>query len=387
MTELRVFRTMQRLFAFVTLGHWFAYSAIALALTWALASWWPVVFVLFSIAFHALVNTYSIQQRIAVLATVTFPPTPVIFVYEFWLALTDRAWDTLGLTPEERAKVDASPTRPGGFTMERWSTHTRWRVRKSEEGRERETTFDVYKTQSFQEVILWDVSLGDVSLGDVSLEPESGRARITLEWRHRALTLCAVGGRFRGSVDPLGDIFREPEHVLLEIPLPTDPPTCSATEGFDSHMRAYRLRRSAAVGHHELALGRGVDVYECDQREEKGFLWELTRRDLRPTLLAQVAKTAHGDDSGEVIVRLSDSDFELRGSVAAVEPDDAEQTTLHQGETVCVVLSDGFKIARIWPFQSFYVPLTCPMCKKPQPALMPRNHDGVCHDCRPVIPR
>lgn len=375
MTEFVVWKSTQRLLSFMSLGHWLAVSAIALTFTWALASWGPVVFVLLLIAFNALVNTYSLQLQISFLRTVT--PTPLLFVYEFWLTLTDRAWDTLGLTPEERAILNASPSRPIGFILERWRTHTHSRLHESEAGRIRErttTNYDYGGNNSHSgKWVLWSVPLKPASEVRITWESESER---------RVVSLFAFGGRFKWFGAPSGAIYPEIEHVLFEIPFPPVPyrPLNAWRDPFDSKMDAYRPFGSSLEIWREIEphLGKGVELYECNQLEEKGFRWVLIRRDLRPQLVATVAKIHKGS---ELTVRLTDSGVELRGSLALVEPDKAGQTTVHLGEAVLLVLSDDFKIDRIWPWRHFYVPAKCPQCKKPQGYWS--NQDGVCHGCRP----
>lgn len=248
---------------------------------------------------------------------------------------------------------------------------------------------------------------------DASLRPSAsrrGRPR-RVEWQpvgipalshvaQHAVTLFAYGGRFGGFGVPDG-LVPEAHHVLFKIEIPfrdrghqmiakryAEEDSRSLIAGkpdFEKFERQYGrdaddLDQSRVASDPDPAINypfgysRSLECerFECN-REDEGFRWWLTRRDLRPRLTARVERW-DGDRLVLTLGRLTldtpdgfsvDSEIagDLSGHVWRVEPDDAGRTRPHVGEVVTVILDEDLKVDRIWPIHHLYLPPECPMCR------------------------
>src|SRR5262249_47345541 len=127
--------------------------------------------------------------------------------------------------------------------------------------------------------------------------------------------------------------------------------------------------------------------FECN-REAEGFHWWLTRRDLRPHLIARVKESVKREKHeyitlvlhgvGSLVPEPRIVGQEISAHEWRVEPDDAGRTRVHAGEFVNVVLDKDLEVDRVWPVHHFYMPPECPQCSRPQHPMRSRNQDGVC---------
>jgi hypothetical protein len=293
---------------------------------------------------------------------------PITSVYQFSLELTDQLWNVLGLTPEEKAIADTSG-RPGGFTLEQWGRFNRWRVSQAGGGQAQEWTFNQYNgwrgwPNHWRHITLWELKL-----------PEG---YVKLEWREGVVRLFAYGGRFGGKIGLEG---WEPaiEYAFFSLPLPFTLPAQYAMpeleRKFHEDLGRYLMptERPRPSWDDDLAYTRmpGRDLYQCDEREGKGFLWILERYDLRPIFPAYVTKIHQKRRDSRVrgiTLQLLDIGLKVWANPSVIDPDEDGQTILCNAEAVRLVLDKSGKVERIWPYGNNYGEvahfpvLRCPQC-------------------------
>lgn len=265
----------------------------------------------------------------------TYPATPLTMVFSFTMRLTDRAWDTLKLTPDERAAVDACPTRPAGFIFERWGqSFTRWRIftlngqppEYIEDRYPYDTTVAGFRAED-SPVWLWRETPVDVVLQDHTL-------------------LCFAGPY---NLLPDAKVYNyNPERILFELKLPFQTMQPWARRKWCPELEQF-LVQTEPRGEGAYFRIPGRDLYYCND-EEKGFWWELTIRDLRPDLTARVTRI-HKSWKGEVLeltLQLEETGLRISAYPSAVERDDNGHTLPERGERVSLVVDDDLAVERIW---------------------------------------
>lgn len=259
----------------------------------------------------------------------------------FDLELTDRAWDTLGLNNEERAFVDAYPSRPGGFVAEKWGeSFTRWQVFERKQGeRSPRWTVDAFpQDEGMPHIILWEAPLSDAT--------SARSARVRLEWIDAGdggVRLGVIGGRF-GPDPGTFDEFMRDENILLRLPLPL----CDGVLASHHSPHLRELNRFLVPGD-QYPRDPGLDIYARSD-PDKGFEWTLSRYDFRPLLWGSVTRIGTNDAGAlaDLRIRLGEARRHVRASALALEPADEGESALTLGRLVWVVLGEDYTPQRIW---------------------------------------
>ena len=263
----------------------------------------------------------------------TYPATPMTMAFHFTMRLTDRAWDTLKLTPEERAAVDACPTRPAGFIFERWGqSFTRWRI----------FTLNGQPSERVEDRYPHDVTIAGYPVEDSPVWVwRDTPVHVVLQDR----TVLCFAGRY--SLMPDATVYN-PERVLFELKLPLNTMHPGARRRWCTELEQF-LVRSEPPGEGAYRRIPGRDLYEC-RDEGKGLFWEFAVSDLRPDLVARVTgidKSWKGEVR-ELTLRFEETGLEVSADPLAVEPDDSGRTVPERGETVSLVVDDELTVERIW---------------------------------------
>lgn len=310
---------------------------VAIGVAWYLSSESIFIFLALFIAFDAVTMACRLRRDVA-LWQYTYL-APITKVYEFRLALGDRAWDALGLTPEERAVIQRSSRRPKGFVLEEWAQDlTRWRISQISGTETTERIVDLYGPQPLQAdaITLWEVRLG-----------EDGHPTVSFDWDGEHLLFSAWGGRF-GGFQPV--LPRRPgsygypteEHTLFHFRLPLHAAVVlHDREEFDTAMREYRVQPEDGEA--------GKDVYRSKD-EEKGYFWILKVHDLRPVVAARVVRLKKELWSRKlrgIKLKVVDTGHVVWADPSRVEPYLEEQRIPKRGETVSIVFGRG-KVDRLW---------------------------------------
>ncbi len=332
-------------------------SVLAAAVSWITGSLLALTGVTVVIAVASIAALHRLTADMQFLTKALWPPTPVTMRYEFWCELSERAWETLGLTAEESAAVNGLSSQPIGFVVEKWGrSFTRWRLRAHNPSGLPEQTIDLVDHEG--NVVVWQVKL------------EAG-ACVELVW-HRytpaggfeTLTLAAFGGRFGGEIDPLGYSAPNSRYTLFEIHLPLDfpRPGSRSRKEFAESTERYRVRGKDAW----VVTGSRspfCDAYRCDAKAKSGFSWYLVREDRRRLFGARVV--AIQQQPGDVttihikLVKVGRVHGTLamvatgpkvhRATADAIEPDTAGRSLPVVGELVTAVFDDDLERAeRIW---------------------------------------
>ena len=252
---------------------------------------------------------------------------PLKLVYELLLSLPDRAWNAIGLTPEEKALVTQDPP-PYKVVVERWgSSLIRCRVFGEGDGRARERVIDMYGTRN-PHVTFWELEL----------PPPPGEIRglgpaIAFSWRKGELLLGAYWGRFGGEYDdPL------PEHTFFRLKVPLWTSGARGDDPLVEYLDSKRSELGCASYHFENA--------------EKGFQWWLTIRDLRPHLYGKVVRV-HRELWSRRVTGLTAKVWQgvtLRVAAEIIEWTDRERRLPRRGDSCELVLNEYLTVDRAWVY-------------------------------------
>ena len=341
---------------------------------------WVLIFALVYVAFMALTIARGTARHSALLWALTYPARPIRMMWNFSVILTDRAWDTLGVPAEQRQALQrmigdgkytsrfkghpepawiGRPIRVSyerwGDSLERWTIENSWarewpEPTRHHEKRVREFLPQVHKAER---VDFWGEWEGP------HFRIEDGRLLFLNRDEHV-------------SVMPDGALYvKEGAHVLFDIPAPTVSMShvdlmrdvrggMSWEESMDPRWRPSPLDQFAAPADPPridgLAYSRrhGQEWFQCEDWA-KGFCWDLTVNDLRPTLQARVTRVRPSLWSRRVRgikgieLQLVDSGMKLIANPRVVVAPTANGRTLPQeNEEVRVVLNDAGEVDRIW---------------------------------------
>jgi len=287
--------------------------------------------------------------------------------WSFWVILTERAWNTLGVPPEQRAELqrllgEYEPTLKGyhfkghptpewmsrpitvsyerwGESLGRWTIGNSWMSGWRDPGTHHEKRVVEFlpAVDEAETVVIWGGSEGP------HFRFEEGR-------------LLFLNRDENASVMPDGTLYvQEGARVLFNIAAPTlsmsrgqwlraDEPnpldrfassTDSGADGFDPDPY-YR--------HH------GRERFECEDWD-KGFQWELEVHDLRHLLTGRIARVRRSLWRRQVtglVVELDVHRIKLVANPLLVEPTSDGRTIPRKNDPVRVVLNDDGWIDRIW---------------------------------------
>lgn len=349
-------------------GGFVATVAVAMVLAaWYWDSPWPVALGAAYLAIVALDIARTAARHSRLLWSLTLPARPLRLHWSFSVLLTDRAWDTMGVSPEQRPELQRllgeydprwrshlfkeKPTpawlsRSIVVSYERWGDSLeRWTILNSwvEEPmappvhQEKRVLEFLPAADEPDSIHFWGSSSGP------NFRFQDGRLLFLNRDEH---AMMLPDGRL--------DVV-QPEHVLFDILAPSlsmsrrRPPRTEEPNPLDR----FAVPNNAGVDGFDPGFyhrGPGRERFECENWDQ-GFRWELEVNDLRRCLDARTVRVHRSLWRRQVTslsVELRDGGVKLAASPLVVEPTADGRTLPKKGESVLVVLDDEGNIDRIW---------------------------------------
>lgn len=346
---------------------------LAIAIGAALGAWywdspWPVALGAFIVAIYALDAANENARQSRLMWELAHPARPMRMHWTFSVMLTERAWETLGIPPEQREELqwrfgaNESDLRRGfyfkghprptwlsqpigvvyerwGESLERWTIWNSWVAELGEEGKHHD-----------KRVLEFLPAVQEQDFLDLWGDWKGPRFR----WQEGRLFLVNVEDSL--TTMPDGTLYvKEGSRVLFNIPAPT---LHMSRADFRREKETNRLDRFAIPNlpavdpidppfYHRW---HGDERFQCEDWET-GFRWELMIHDLRPGLPARVVRVKRSLWRRQVkgiLVELDVNGARLIAHPGVVEPDDKGNTMPEKDNRVLAVLGDDGTVDRIW---------------------------------------
>lgn len=342
----------------------------AVALVVALAAWywdspWPVALGAAFVALIALDIARGAARHSSLNWSLTRPARPMQMHWSFWVILTERAWDTLGVPLEQRAELqrllgEYEPTlrryhfkghstpewmsqpitvryERWGESLERWTIGNSWITGWQDPGTHHEERVVEFlpAVDEAETVVIWGGWEGP-------------------HFRFQDGELFFVNHDENVSVMPDGLLYvKEGARVLFNI----EAPTLSMSRGDWQTDEPNPMDRFASPDEPSVdGFGpsyfrhHGQERFGCEDWD-KGFQWGLEVHDLRPGLTARIVRVQRSLWRRRVkgiCVELHANGTRLIAHPLVVEPTSEGRTIPKKNEGVWVVLNDAGAIDRIW---------------------------------------